>query len=115
MTKPKTKIRLADEFSRFPAGRYLTDGLDSGEAFREKFLVPRLVRGELIEIDLDGAEGFGSSFLEEAFAGTMRKMKLSAADFNSRVAFVAIEDPSLLHEIAGYVAEQESRRTGKKG
>jgi hypothetical protein len=65
-------IRVAQDFSRYPAGRYVTDGPYSGEFFRKKFLKPALADQEKIVIFLDGARGYGSSFLEEAFGGLVR-------------------------------------------
>lgn len=68
-------IRVAQEFSRYPAGRFMKDGPYSGEFFREKFLCPALERvdSDLLVVDLDGARGYGSSFLEEAFGGLVRR------------------------------------------
>ena len=66
-------VRIAADFSRHPAGRYLRDGPFSGEAFRKKFLEPHLAKGEDLTIEFDGARGYGSSFLEEAFGGLVRK------------------------------------------
>ena len=68
-----TRISIIEDFHPFPAGRYLADGAGNGTAFRDKFLVPILEAGEAIEIDLDGAPGYPSSFLEEAFGGLVRK------------------------------------------
>lgn len=66
-------IEIAKQFSRYPAGRYIKDGPYSGELFRKKFLEPNLPIHEKIIIELDGARGYGSSFLEEAFGGLVRK------------------------------------------
>lgn len=68
----------------------------------------------MVEVVLDGAEGYGSSFLEEAFAGLVRKLNMSSAEFNAKVSFVATEDPSLLEEIALYIADEERRRIAAK-
>lgn len=65
-------IRIAEDFSRYPGGRYPDDGPGNGTAFRESFLVPVLDRGEKAQIVLDGAQGYPSSFLEEAFGGLVR-------------------------------------------
>ncbi|MFB9242347.1 STAS-like domain-containing protein [Massilia antarctica] len=63
---------IAKQYSLTPAGRYLSDGPFSGERFREEILLPALRGGKRISVDLDGAVGFGSSFLEEAFGGLVR-------------------------------------------
>ncbi|SPF79175.1 hypothetical protein ALP8811_03113 [Aliiroseovarius pelagivivens] len=69
MTK---QINVIEDFHPFPAGRYLVDGDGNGTRFREDFLLPHLKAGEEVIIDLDGAPGYPSSFLEEAFGGLVR-------------------------------------------
>lgn len=71
-------LNIAKQFSRSPAGRYLTDGPFSGQAFRETLLLPALRQSKAVEVQLDGALGFGSSFLEEAFGGLVREAGLTA-------------------------------------
>lgn len=68
-----SKIIVAKEFSKHPAGRYQSDGPYSGEQFREKYLFKPLAKNEQVIVDLDGARGYGSSFLEEAFGGLVRR------------------------------------------
>jgi hypothetical protein len=65
-------ITVATDFSRFPAGRFISDGRYSGERFREEFLKPMLLAGGRVVVALDGVMGVGSSFLEEAFGGLIR-------------------------------------------
>ncbi len=67
-----TTINIAHDFSDVPSGRYPADGEYNGEAFRERFLVPHLQKSEIIDVVLDNTEGYGSSFLEEAFGGLVR-------------------------------------------
>ncbi len=66
------KIDIAKDFSRFPAGRFRTDGRYSGERFREEFLVPALKKRGTVTIIMDGVSGYGPSFLEEVFGGLVR-------------------------------------------
>lgn len=66
-------ISIAKDFSPFPAGRYLADGPYPGERFRDELLMPALKAHADVTVDLDGTTGFGSSFLEEAFGGLVRK------------------------------------------
>jgi len=42
-------------------------------------LIPALKEYEKVIVDLDGTSGYGSSFLEEAFGGLVRKGFTSAA------------------------------------
>lgn len=66
------KINIASDFSVTPAGRFYSDGPDSGERFRKEFLVPALRSAEPLTLRIDGTAGYGSSFLEEAFGGLVR-------------------------------------------
>ena len=69
-------INIGREFHDDPSGRYYSDGEGSGEEFREEKLLPAikaLKEGENIEITIDdNVEGYGSSFLVEAFAGLVK-------------------------------------------
>jgi len=102
-------LRLAETFSRFPAGRYRQNGPYSGEAFRDDHLIPRLRRGETLTVDLDGTRGYASSFLEEAFGGLVRSDRLTTADLQ-RLTLLSGEDPSLITEITGYLTDAQNRR-----
>lgn len=94
-------VRVASDFSRHPAGRFLSDGPFSGEAFRRKFLEPNLGIDDRIVIELDGARGYGSSFLEEAFGGLVRK-GFSKELLLQKISLVAT-NASLKHEIIDYI------------
>jgi len=78
-------IDVSKQFSPTPAGRYLSDGPYSGESFRDKLLFPALSNNEVVEINLDGALGYGSSFLEEAFGGLVREKGLKMSDLKKRL------------------------------
>lgn len=65
-------ISIANDFSKFPSGRYYGDGPFSGEKFREEYIVPALKKYDKVIINIDGVRGFSSSFLEEAFGGIIR-------------------------------------------
>ena len=67
------QISIADDFTRFPGGRYRRLGRFSGEQFRDDFLIGLLNKGDDVTVNLDGTEGYGSSFLEEAFGGLVRQ------------------------------------------
>ena len=95
-------IRVAQDFSRHPAGRTRADGPFSGEFFRQKFLVPGLRSGERLFIILDGARGYGSSFLEEAFGGLIRKEGFTR-DLVERSLDFQSEDSSVTQEIKEYI------------
>lgn len=97
-------ISVAKDFTRFPSGRYKRNGNTSGEAFREQFMEPYIRDGEEIAIELDGTIGYGSSFLEEAFGGLVRALKLSAADLKTRLHIVT-SDTALFEEVNSYIED----------
>ena len=70
------RLSIAEDFSRYPAGRTRRDGPNSGERFRDDFLVPAfsaaLRDGTKLIVSLDGVYGYSSSFLEETFGGLVR-------------------------------------------
>ena len=70
-------ISIAKDFSPYPAGRFRKDGKYSGTAFREDHLVPALIRHKQVTVIFDQVEGFGSSFLDEAFGGLIRSEKMN--------------------------------------
>ena len=95
-------ISVAKDYTRFPAGRYTTDGPFSGERFRQEWLEPALRANDTLEVDLDGVVGYGSSFLDEAFGGLVRGKVLTAADADRRIHLRAA-DASLVEEIRSYM------------
>ena len=108
-------LRLSD-WTRYPAGRYRSDGPYTGEQWREDFLVPalRLAQGPpktALEIDLSSVRGWGSSFFEEAFGGLARHH----LDLSLSVLWWIKDLPgfeSEMREIVGYFSDevQEARR-----
>lgn len=69
-------IRVAQEFSATPGGRSPKNGPFSGQLFRESVLLPalRMVPDKFsrVIVDLNGADTYIGSFLEEAFGGLLR-------------------------------------------
>ena len=101
----QTVINIEKQFSKYPAGRYKADGPYSGERFRDDFLLPALkTQGGRVVVELDGARGYGSSFLEEAFGGLVRA-GFTAEQLLDRLHLQS-QDVSLLDEIREYILEQ---------
>lgn len=98
---PTRIINVARDFSRYPAGRYTTDGPFSGAAFRDGYLLPALRAGDEVSVELDGVRGYGSSFLEEAFGGLVRN-GLQISDVLKLLKFQS-SDKSLVEEIEEYI------------
>jgi hypothetical protein len=102
-----TAVNVSTDFTRFPSGRFKKNGTTSGEAFREQFLEKPISQGQRVVIFLDGTVGYGSSFLEEAFGGLVRKLKMRADRVLSLLEFQA-SDSSLVDEIKQYVKDADS-------
>ncbi|MEQ1933888.1 MAG: STAS-like domain-containing protein [Fimbriimonadaceae bacterium] len=80
------RIDIGTEFSRTPLGRYHPkDGPNSGERFRREFLTPALRSNPVVIVRIDQVEGYGSSFLEEAFGGLVRKEGFTSSDLKSKL------------------------------
>jgi len=107
-----TTIEIARDFSPVPAGRLKTDGRFSGEGFREQLLQVLKDSPGKIRIVLDGAEGYGSSFLEEAFGGLVRKGYYTPHQLMERLEIVAKSRPYRIYaeEIWDFIKEAEPER-----
>lgn len=101
MTTRANVIDVGADFTRFPAGRTVSDGPFSGQAFRDKHLRPWLDQHVRVVIKLDSALGYGSSFLEEAFGGLMRLNY--PKDEVLSLLHLETADPLLKQEIEGYI------------
>ncbi|MGI6854354.1 STAS-like domain-containing protein [Mesorhizobium sp. 1B3] len=70
-------ISIARDYTTYPGPRYAADGPFSGETFRDTILARALqeaiTSGGVVTVVLDDVAGYGSSFLEEAFGGLIRK------------------------------------------
>lgn len=100
------------EFSEFPGPRNSKIGSNSGEEFRDSVLIKQIdLNGiENIIVNLDGTAGYGSSFLEEAFGGLIRKGYPYELVRSLCGRMISNDDPSLIDEIKGYVEEEASKR-----
>lgn len=107
MTNTK-RIDVAVDFSIVPGGRYRSDGPNSGEEFREKFLLPSVKEFEKVIVNLDGTRGYPSSFLDEAFAGLARKMKWNYSQFSGKITILASENYEIYaDDIKHYVSKKK--------
>lgn len=101
------KISLADDFSVYPGGRYLSDGPFSGEEFRNK-IIPLFQINDAVVIDLDGVRGHPASFLEEAFGGLLRN-GLTLEEVRSKLCLQTMND-NLYSEVWSYVYAEHERQ-----
>ena len=98
---------VAKEFSPTPGFRTKDEGPFPAVDFRDQLLYPKLKdaieNNDTLIVDLDGAAGYGTSFLEEAFGGLIRECKLSYQDIMDHLHLKSVDDPSYIDEINGYL------------
>lgn len=99
-------IDIPNDFSRYPAGRYISDGPYNGTKFRDDFLIEPLKSHRHTVLMFDGARGYGSSFLEEAFGGLVR-LGFNKAQILETFEFISNSDPTLPNEIIDYINDAE--------
>jgi len=107
-------LKVSADFSDIPGPRYIREGSYSGEDFRERLLLPRLKecieKGGILQIDLDGTQGYGTSFLEEAFGGLIRVNQLSLSDISDHIIIISEEEPYLKDDIEEYMRDAENEK-----
>ena len=97
-------IVVAKDFSRTPGPRRRTEGKFSGEDFLDmlkKRYVEAVKKGSVLIIDLDGAAGYATSFLEAAFGGLAREF--DPEEVQRTLQIKSNEEPDLVDEIKLYI------------
>lgn len=105
-----TKIVYVKDFSKYPGPRYASLGNYSGEEFRDNILIPAIRDNGDVIVNLDGVFGYGSSFLEEAFGGLVRKVDSRQHIEYIRDHLISEDDPSLIVEITSYIDEALTKK-----
>lgn len=105
----KIMIKIATDYSLFPAGRYRIDGPFSGEKFRDEVLFPAVSSNDKVIVDLDDTLGLGSSFLEEAFGGLIRNYGLDSRTLRNKLE-IKSSLSSYVTEIWEYIDQAKKRR-----
>lgn len=107
LSKEKMKICVATEFTETPGPRSRDEGEYSGQQFLEEHLQPKYEQARLnkesLIIDLDGTDGYATSFLESAFGGLARKYNHD--EILRTLKFKSDEEPYLIEEIKAYIRE----------
>jgi hypothetical protein len=89
-------LSIAEEFSRYPAGRTRRDGENSAQRFRDDYLIPSLRKAVAhdarLVVKLDGVFGYSSSFLEETFGGLVRSRAFDP-DIIERTLVIEAQNP----------------------
>lgn len=111
-----TKLKISADFSDTPGPRYKSEGSHSGEEFRTSMLSNKvrdaIQNGDTLVVDLDGAQGYGTSFLEESFGGLIRDDKLDYDDIINHVDIISNEEPYLKEDINGYLKDASNEAEG---
>lgn len=92
-------INISKDFSPETGFRFRRLGKYSGEEFRDEFLIPALKNNRFVVVELDDNASYGSSFLEEAFGGAVRK----GLDITSERLEIKSKDDLLVKEVWEYI------------
>ena len=100
------EYNVARQFSRTPSARVFEEGKFPGAELRQ--IIAPLIKEcidkkESFIINLDGASGYGTSFLEEVFGGLIRNEEINYQDLKSVLHFITKEEPELEAEIWEYI------------
>lgn len=101
-------FKVVKEFSRTPSARVAKEGRFPGTDLRR--IITPLIRQALREkksflIDLDGASGYGTSFLEEVFGGLIREEHFKYKELKGCLKIKSEEEPELEDEIWEYIID----------
>ena len=109
------ELNIAKQYTRFPGPRLRKTGEYSGEDFLDTCLLEfmqQVTADDQVRIVLDGTKGYGSSFLDESFAGLIREG--IDPEIVKAIDFVSEEDPSIIDEIRGYVQDELNARASAR-
>lgn len=103
------KIKICDDFTDTPGGRFVKEGEFSGELFRDKILYPKLMEAkeDKLIVDFDGCYGYGTSFLEEAFGGLVREYNVKG--LLNKLIIISKEDESIPKLVTKYIRDAEDK------
>lgn len=100
-------IVFTKEFTDTPGGRYRAHGDWSGEEFRENILEPALRDHDFVVLDLNGAFGFASSFIDEAFGVLVERVGIKTV--RSKLRIQLNDDPISLRKIEKAFVEHSAQ------
>ena len=93
MNKKTIKV---SEFSQTPFGRYPADGKYNGQSFREEYLLPNLMKYDVVKVKFGGIL-CSTTFLHESFAGLVRRGYLTSAELLKKLI--------ISHDLNSYESE----------
>ena len=102
------EIKILTDFTFAPGARDYDDGKDSGQEFYEKLLKSKyeeaIEKNVQLKIDLDGVEGYPSSFLSESFG--LLGNEFGAQQVWEKLIIVSNEVPMYIKKINKYIHEK---------
>jgi len=103
----QASIKVAKDFSEIPGPRFRREGDWSGEKFLEEMLGPRfkqaLGEGCTLLVDLDGTQGYATSFLEASFGGLAREFGPDVV--LAKLKLKSLDEPYLESQIRNYIKD----------
>lgn len=103
------EIKIARDFSFSPGPRYIDEGKNSGEKFRKEILTnafkKAIKENKKVIVDLDGTDGYGTSFLEESFGGLIRVDGISYNEIIKRLEIISNEEDYLKSDVYEYLKD----------
>ena len=106
------EIKIAKDFSYTPGPRYIDEGKNSGEKFRKEILADIFKRAikenKNIIVDLDGTDGYGTSFLEESFGGLIRDNRIDYNEIIKRLTIISTEEEYLKDDVYNYLEDAKN-------
>ena len=114
-TSTEININVRD-FSTSPGPRYVKQGEASGELFYHQVLNPLFLQGfnegKPVIVNLDGVDGYMSSFLDEAFGNLV--FDFGADEVAQRLSFISLEEPEWAEMIQQDTYGEWEKRRKKK-
>jgi len=102
------EIKISSDFTKTPGARYYTDGSNSGEEFYDKLLKAKyeeaIASGLKLKVDLDGTDGYASSFLNEAFSRLGNDF--GAEEVNKNLIIISNEVPKYIKKVKDSIYEK---------
>lgn len=117
MEKQKISISVLD-YSTSPGPRYCSQGDDSGEDFYHKILNEHFKlafeKDSILEVNLDGPDGYASSFLDEAFGNLIFDFGID--NVKKHINIISKEEPEWIVMIKeeSFVQWEERRKDNKE-
>jgi hypothetical protein len=113
--KKIVELHISKDFSKTPGPRYISEGMYSGEHFRDSCLYDKVKQaieeGTILKVYLDNTLGYATSFLEEAFGGLIIERDLNYYDIRKVLKIVSTEEEYLIDDIKKYLSDAHCEKS----